>query len=264
MGQSSIGSSPNPNQTPPRQSPHKQKVIGAVIGVLVLHVGVLWALANMPPMQLRPIEPTPPLKVKFVKIAEKPIPEPIKPKPKPEPKPEPKKEMPKPKQVKIAEKTQEAPKKKEKVQQTKKQTDRTEQEQNNTQKLTTTTTTTTTTQRTQQTQTEQKNDKPDDKPKEKVVDTSPRNLGDAASVAWKSKPKPRLKAKDLEDVTNPMVVIRIDVDETGRIKARIKQSSGSPKVDKEVIRAVQAARFHPYKENGVAMPFYAEQPFQLQ
>lgn len=263
MGQSSVGSSPNPNQTPPK---HSQKVIGAVVAVLVLHVGALWALANLPPMKLRPIEPTPPVKVKFVKIAEKPIPEPIKPKPKPkpEPKPEPKMEKPKPKQVKIAEKTQEAPKKKEKVQQTKKQTDRTEQEQNNTQKLTTTTTTTTTTQRTQQTQTEQKNDKPDDKPKEKVVDTSPRNLGDAASVAWKSKPKPRLKAKDLEVVTNPMVVIRIDVDETGRIKARIKQSSGSPKVDKEVIRAVQAARFHPYTENGVAVPFYAEQPFQLQ
>ncbi len=258
MGQSSLTSSPNSK---------KPKIIAAIVAVVVAHTGVLWALSHMEPLQLRPLEPTPPVKVKFVKIAEKPLPEPIKPKPKPkpEPKPEPKKEKPKPKkQVKIAEKTQEAPKKKEKVQQTKKQTDRTEQEQNNTQKLTTTTTTTTTTQRTQQTQTEQKNDQPDEKPKEKVVDTSPRNLGDAASVAWKSKPKPRLKAKDLEDVTNPMVVIRIDVDETGRIKARIKQSSGSPKVDKEVIRAVQAARFHPYKENGVAMPFYAEQPFQLQ
>lgn len=256
MGQSSLTSSPNSK---------KPKIIAAIVAVVVAHTGVLWALSHMEPLQLRPLEPTPPVKVKFVKIAEKPLLEPIKPKPKPkpEPKPEPKKEKPKPKQVKIAEKTQEAPKKKEKVQQTKKQTDRTEQEQNNTQKLTTTTTTTTTTQRTQQTQTEQKNDKPDEKPKEKV-DNTPRNLGDAASVSWKRKPKPKINAKDLEDVTNSVVIIRIDVDEKGRIKARIKQSSGSPKVDKEVIRAVQAARFQPYTENGAAVPFFAEQPFQLQ
>lgn len=256
MGQSSLTSSPNSK---------KPKIIATIVAVVVAHTGVLWALSHMEPLQLRPLEPTPPVKVKFVKIAEKPLLEPIKPKPKPkpEPKPEPKKEKPKPKQVKIAEKTQEAPKKKEKVQQTKKQTDRTEQEQNNTQKLTTTTTTTTTTQRTQQTQTEQKNDKPDEKPKEKV-DNTPRNLGDAASVSWKRKPKPKINAKDLEDVTNSVVIIRIDVDEKGRIKARIKQSSGSPKVDKEVIRAVQAARFQPYTENGAAVPFFAEQPFQLQ
>lgn len=256
MGQSSVGSSPNPNQTQPK---HKQKVIIAVVAVLVAHVGALWALANMPPMQLRPIEPTPPVKVKFVKIVEKPLPEPIKPKPKPkpEPKPEPKKEMPKPKkQVKIAEKTQEAPKKKEKVQQVKEKAPDKKVEMPPAETKVTTSTSV------RETVKEQPKEVVQEQPKE--IDTSPRNLGDAASVAWKSKPKPRLKAKDLEDVTNPMVVVRIDVDETGRIKARIKQSSGSPKVDKEVIRAVQAARFHPYKENGVAMPFYAEQPFQLQ
>ena len=252
MGQSSVGSSPNPNQTQPK---HKQKVIIAVVAVLVAHVGALWALANMPPMQLRPIEPTPPVKVKFVKIVEKPLPEPPKPEP-PKPKPEPPKEKPKPKKVQIAEKPKEPPKKKEKVQQVKEKAPDKKVEMPPAETKVTTSTSV------RETVKEQPKEEVKEQPKE--VDTSPRNLGDAASVAWKSKPKPRLKAKDLEDVTNPMVVVRIDVDETGRIKARIKQSSGSPKVDKEVIRAVQAARFHPYKENGVAMPFYAEQPFQLQ
>lgn len=252
MGQSSVGSSPNPNQTQPK---HKQKVIIAVVAVLVAHVGALWALANMPPMQLRPIEPTPPVKVKFVKIVEKPLPEPPKPEP-PKPKPEPPKEKPKPKKVQIAEKPKEPPKKKEKVQQVKEKAPDKKVEMPPAETKVTTSTSV------RETVKEQPKEEVKEQPKE--VDTSPRNLGDAASVAWKSKPKPRPKAKDLEDVTNPMVVVRIDVDETGRIKARIKQSSGSPKVDKEVIRAVQAARFHPYKENGVAMPFYAEQPFQLQ
>ena len=253
MGQSSVGSSPNPNQTQPK---HKQKVIIAVVAVLVAHVGALWALANMPPMQLRPIEPTPPVKVKFVKIVEKPLPEPPKPEP-PKPKPEPPKEKPKPKKVQIAEKPKEPPKKKEKVQQVKEKAPDKKVEMPPAETKVTTSTSV------KETVKEQPK-KEEVKEEPKKVDTSPRNLGDAASVAWKSKPKPRLKAKDLEDVTNPMVVVRIDVDETGRIKARIKQSSGSPKVDKEVIRAVQAARFHPYTENGVAMPFYAEQPFQLQ
>ena len=166
------------------------------------------------------------------------------------------KEKPKPKKVQIAEKPKEPPKKKEKVQQVKeKAPDKKVVMPPAETKVTTSTSV-------RETVKEQPKEEVKEQPKK--VDTSPRNLGDAASVAWKSKPKPRLKAKDLEDVTNPMVVVRIDVDETGRIKARIKQSSGSPKVDKEVIRAVQAARFHPYTENGVAMPFYAEQPFQLQ
>lgn len=252
MGQSSIGSSPNPNQTPPRQSPHKQKVIGAVIGVLVLHVGVLWALANMPPMQLRPIEPTPPVKVKFVKIVEKPEPKPEPPKPKPEPP----KEKPKPKKVQISEKPKEPPKKKEKVQQVKEKAPEKKVEMPFVESKVTTSTSV------KQTVQEKPKEVVQEQPKE--VDTSPRNLGDAASVAWKRKPKVRIDNSDLKRVYNTTVIIRIDVDDQGRIKARIKQSSGDSRVDRELIRAVQAARFHPYTENGVAMPFYAEQPFQLQ
>ena len=96
------------------------------------------------------------------------------------------------------------------------------------------------------------------------LDLSPRNLGDAAGVAWKRKPKPSIEAKDLEKVTNSVVVLRIDVDANGKIKARVVQSSGNPKVDREMVRSVQAAQFQPYKENGVAVPFFAEQPFRVQ
>ena len=255
MGQSSVGSSPNPNQTQPKQPKHKQKVIIAVVTVLVAHVGALWALANMPPMQLRPIEPTPPVKVKFVKIVEKPLPEPPKPEP-PKPKPEPPKEKPKPKKVQIAEKQKEPPKKKEKVQQVKEKAPEKKVEMPFVESKVTTSTSV------KQTVQEKPKEVVQEQPKE--VDTSPRNLGDAASVAWKRKPKVRIDNSDLKRVDNTTVIIRIDVDDQGRIKARIKQSSGDSRVDRELIRAVQAARFHPYTENGVAMPFYAEQPFQLQ
>ncbi|KAF7276208.1 hypothetical protein GWI33_010816, partial [Rhynchophorus ferrugineus] len=183
MGQLSVVTSPNPGN-------RKQKIIAATVAVLVAHAGVLWALANMSPVQLRPIEPPKPVKVKFVKIVEPPKLEQPKPEP-PKPKPKPK-EPPKPKQVKIVEKPLPPPKKVEKVQQVKTPT-----------------------------------------------------------------PEPRVELPKVESTV-------VTTSTVGKIKARVVQSSGDAKVDREVVRAVQAGQFYPYKENGVAVPFFAEQPFHLQ
>ena len=68
---------------------------------------------------------------------------------------------------------------------------------------------------------------------------------------------------DLKCISNNTMAIRMDVDAKGNIKARIRQSSGCDKVDREFVRAVQNAQFYPYKENGVAVPFFAEQSFAL-
>lgn len=215
----------------------------------------------MAPLELRPLEPPKPVQVKFVKIVEKPKAEEPKPKP-PEPKPPEKpKEPPKPKQVKIVEKPKPLPPKKvEKVQQVKAPTPEPQVElpQPETKVFTTTTVVQPTP---QPAPVPTPAPQPDPAPQ---VDLSPRDLGDAAGVAWKRKPKPRLTQNDLKNVSNTAVIVRIDVDAKGRIKARIVQSSGDAKVDREVIRAVQAGQFQPYTENGVAIPFFAEQPFHLQ
>lgn len=50
-------------------TPHsmKKKIITALVAVVIGHVGVLWAVSHMKPIELKPIEKEP-LKVKFVKI----------------------------------------------------------------------------------------------------------------------------------------------------------------------------------------------------
>ncbi len=244
MGQSSVGSSPNPNQT-------------HVVAVLVAHVGALWALANMSPMQLRPIEPTPPVKVKFVKIVEKPLPEPPKPEP-PKPKPEPPKEKPKPKKVQIAEKPKEPPKKKEKVQQVKeKAPEKVEMPPAET-KVTTSTSV-------KETVKEQPK-KEEVKEEPKKVDTSPRNLGDAASVKWKREPhiskaavSRYLKKEDgIVEVT-----AKISGDSKGKVtNVVLTKSSGIPAFDEYIIKQIKKGSFHPYMEEGQAYAFVAPpQPF---
>lgn len=101
--------------------------------------------------------------------------------------------------------------------------------------------------------------------KEKPETTiSPASLESSQVPEWKRQPKPRLNASDLSAISNSEPILRVDVNESGGIKASIVSSSGSDKVDNELLRAVQQARFQPYIENGVAASFYAEIPFALQ
>jgi len=60
------------------------------------------------------------------------------------------------------------------------------------------------------------------------------------------------------------IVVLIEADEKGKItNARVTKSTGVAALDEKILRAVRSAKFKPYKENGVAYPIRAEQPFEL-
>lgn len=240
----------SPMQTP---NPMKKKVLAALIAVVVGHMGVLWAVNHMKAPELKPIEKEP-LKVRFVKIQEPPKPLP------PKPKEEPKKEPTKPKEVKIVEKPQPTPPKKvEKVQQVKKA--EVVKPTETPVKPTVTTTIT-----------EKKVEKPVVQPEQAKpvtqaapADTSPKSVSIGGSgVQWSRSPKPVYSNQDLQG-ENRRVVVLIEANEKGSIvNARITRSSGVPALDEKILRAVKGAKFKPYKENGVAYPIRAEQPFDLE
>ena len=258
----------------------KNKILAALGAVVIGHAGVLFALTHMKPVELKPLTPPKPIQVRLI--------DPPKPKVEP-PKPV---QPPKPKEVKIQDAPPPPPKKVEKIEQVKKEVVKPKVVQ-----PPKPTKVETPPPVIPPVVTEVVTPKPPvviekpvvveapptppappapptppappapvapPAPPAPAVDMTPRNLGSGASAAWKRAPKPKLMQTDLADVTSNVVVLRIDVDEKGRIKARVVQSSGSSKVDKEMVRAVQAASFHPYKENGVAVPFFAEQSFHVQ
>ena len=244
----------SPLQTP---NPMKKKALAALIAVVVGHMGVLWAVNHMKAPELKPIEKEP-LKVRFVKIQEPP--KPLTPKPKEEPK----KEPTKPKEVKIVEKPQPTPPKKvEKVQQVKKaEVVKPVVKPTETPVKPTVTTTIT----------EKKVEKPVVQPEQakpvtqaEPADTSPKSVSIGGSgVQWSRSPKPVYSNQDLQG-ENRRVVVLIEANEKGSIvNARITRSSGVPALDEKILRAVKGAKFKPYKENGVAYPIRAEQPFDLE
>ena len=252
----------------PPPSSKKNKLLVALGVVMVGHVGVLFALANMAPLELKPIVPPKPIQVRIVQPKPKEIPKPPKPV-----------EPPKPKEVKVVDTPPPPPKKVEKVEQVKKETPKPKVVQPPKPVVTPPTPTPPVVIETPPVPTPPvvvAKPEPVPPPPAPVappappeppappVNMSPRDLGDASGVSWKRKPKPSVDAKELESITNNVVILRIDVDDKGRIKARVIQSSGNPKIDREMVRAVQAAQFQPYKENGVAVPFYATQPFRVQ
>ncbi|WP_151814926.1 energy transducer TonB family protein [Acinetobacter soli] len=245
------------NSTPPNSpNPMKKKVITALVAVVIGHAGVLWAVNQMKSPELKPIEQKP-LNVRFVKIQAPP------PRP-PEPKPEPKKEQPKPikevKEVKVVEKVAPPPKKVEKVQQVKQAETPKQVVKNEPQvdfKPVTTTTTVT------EKVVEKAKPQPAAQPQVNR-DPSPKSVSiGGAGVQWSRTPRPSYTNRDLQGQTRSIVVM-IEADETGKIiNARITRSSGVPALDDKILRAVRSAKFKPYKENGVAYPIRAEQPFDL-
>ena len=90
-----------------------------------------------------------------------------------------------------------------------------------------------------------------------------RSIG-GSGVQWSRSPKPVYSNQDLQG-ENRRVVVLIEANEKGSIvNARITRSSGVPALDEKILRAVKGAKFKPYKENGVAYPIRAEQPFDLE
>ncbi|WP_179994972.1 energy transducer TonB [Acinetobacter sp. YH16053] len=240
----------------------KKKVVTALAVVALGHVGVLWALGQMQTPTLKPIEKEP-LKVRFVKIQEQPKPLP------PQPKAEPQPEKPKPqpvKEVPVVEKPLlPPPKKVEKVQQVKKAeapkpvAKPVEKPVERVVKPAPVATVT-------ETKVVQAAPKPTPAPvaPAPVVPAAPKTVSIGGSgVQWSRSPKPTYSNRDLQGETRTVVVL-IEANEKGAIThAQITRSSGLPALDQKILRAVRSAKFKPYKENGVAYPIRAEQPFEL-
>lgn len=84
-----------------------------------------------------------------------------------------------------------------------------------------------------------------------------------SSISWLRKPQVRITDEQI-DGKSFQIIVRVHVNTFGRIeRTEITKSSGIPSIDRKVERAVMASKFRPYKENGVAMPFIAEQPFRF-
>lgn len=243
----------------PNPSSFKKKMITTVVVVALGHVVTLWGISHMKAPELHKIEKEP-LKVRFVQIKNEPLP--------PQPKAEPKTE-PKPKEVKIVEQAPPPPKPKkvEKVHQVKaeaakpvaKVVEKTEP------KVEPTIITEVVTP-----------PKPTAAPAPVVVEappaptpapaapTGPKSVSIGGSgVQWSRSPRPQYSNKDLGNETRHLV-IEIFADTSGKVtNARIVKSSGLAALDEKILRSVRSAKFKPYKENGIAYPIRAEQPFEL-
>ena len=244
-------SSTAPLHTPP---PMKKKVIAAILAVIVAHVGVLWAVSQMKAPELPQIKKEP-LKVKFVKIKEPPPP------PKELPKP---KEPPKPKQVKIVEKELPPPKKVEKVVEVKKaETKKVVEKTVKAEPAPVVSTTVTTTVTAKTTPKADPEPAPKAEKEAEPVQSSPKSVSIGGSgVQWSRSPKLSFKSSEL--TSSCRVVISIKANEKGSVtSASVKNSSCSPELTNKVSNSVRNAKFKPYKENGIAYPISAEQPFDL-
>ena len=82
-------------------------------------------------------------------------------------------------------------------------------------------------------------------------------------VSWSKQPYVRFRDSELRGQDRKMMV-RISADTSGKItSAVIEQSSGLGSLDQKILNAIKNAKFRPYKENGVALPFTVSQPFNL-
>ncbi len=271
MSQSPASMLPTPN-------PMKKKVLAALMAVVIGHVGVLFVVSQMKTPELKKIEKDP-IKIRFVQIKEDapPPPPPAEPvKPQVQPKPEPKVVKPQPvvKPKVIAEKpkpkTENAKKVVENTQEKQKlEKERLEQERQNQERLDQ--------QKREQAQREQaQRDQAERERKaqeqaqaerdrlarEQAARNTPRDLSQG-QISWVRSPKPSYTNKDLQG-SDRSIVVAVEADTSGRItNVRVIKSSGISALDQKIVRSVKSARFKPYKENGVAYPFKAEQPFEL-
>ena len=271
MSQSLASATQNPN-------PMKKKVLSALIAVAIGHVGVLFAISQMQGPELKKIEKEP-LKVRFVKITEDAPPPPPPPadpvKPKVQPKPEPKVVEPQPvvKPKIIAEKPQPKVEKAKPIvveddtqEKLKREQERLEQQRLNQERIEQ--------QKREQAQREQaqreqaqreqqaREQAERERREQEARNNTPRNLSQG-QISWVRSPKPAYTNQDLQG-SDRTIVVSISADATGRVTdVRIVRSSGVDSLDQKVVRAVRGSKFRPYKENGVAYPFKAEQPFEL-
>ena len=247
----------------PNFTPMKKKVIAVIAAVIIGHTGMMWALKNVKPIELKPLEKEP-LKVRFVKIQEQ-----------PKPKIEPEKEKPKPKEVKIVEKKLPPPpsKKVEKIEQAKTPEPQKQVNKPVESSVQSNIITTNSSEKKITTPVVEPVNVPVENPTPKpaaapATQKGPKTVSIGSGIEWRSSPKPNVNAlqrKNRDSLGQTFnVVVRINADEKGNITSAILvKKSENESVNNEVIRAVKAAKFKPYKEGGVAYPIVADQPFSI-
>ena len=245
--------------TPPS---FKKKMLTTLVVVALGHAVTLWGISHMKAPELHKIEKEP-LQVRFVKIKQE---QALPPTPKAEPKTE-----PKPKEVKIVEQAPPPkPQKIEKVHQVKTETAKPVQrvvEKTETKVEPTIVTEVVTPPKPTPTPAPvvvEAPPQPAPAPVAPAAPTGPKSVSIGGSgVQWSRSPKPQYTSKDLQGEER-RVVVEITADQTGKVtNARIVTSSGLAALDEKILRSVRSARFKPYKENGIAYPIKAEQPFDL-
>lgn len=266
------------SSTPNLQRPQpdmKKKIIIALMAVAVGHIGVLWGVSQIKTAELKPIEKKP-IKVKLVKIKEEfvpppPPPPPTKPiKPKVEPKPEP---IPVVKPKVIAQKNEKTKEKvifqddtlekqkleKDRLEKDRLERDRQKREQDERDRQKREQDERDRQKREQDERDRQKREQDENSKKPRMVSEgdvswSRRPIIDAAQVVKWLKPEDGVKTIKLE----------ITSDGTGKVMSvKLLQGSGFSSLDSYVVKQTNAAKFKPYKENGVSVPFVVRQNFSV-
>ena len=236
------------NVTSAKKLSYKALVIMLI--VILAHISVLTLLANMKPMSIRMPEPPKPVEVRFVELS--------KPKP-PEPVPTPPKPQPKPKEVKVvAEQPKPKPLPKPKP-------------------ILTTPTPSAQPQAVVTAPPEPEAEpepelpkqlealKPPPAPPTKVA-PKPQPVAAAQmidGVSYIRPPRLQISDNDLKGQSRT-VKLRISISATGKVEdIQVVSSSGLTPLDEKVARALRKAIFTPHRVDGVAVPVYTIQPFEL-
>ncbi len=255
-------------KTPAKATAMQRRALVIVLVVLAAHVIVLAALATFSTKPLAQPEPPKPIAVRFVQVTPPKQPEPQKPKlekPKPQkPKELPKKQV-KPKDMKVVE-VQPKPKPASKPK---------------TKPVLTTKTTSTQKQAVVLPALTDEEIKPKPEP-ETEVKPKPESKTETKSkpepdptpltppapilvegVSYIKPPRLSITERDLKGQART-VKLKINIGKTGKVEAvQVVSSSGINALDQKVASALKKATFTPHRVNGVAIPVYTIQPFEL-
>lgn len=235
------------NVTSAKKLSYKALVIMLI--VILAHISVLTLLATMKPMSIRVPEPPKPVEVRFVELS--------KPKP-PEPVPTPPKPQPKPKEVKVvAEQPKPKPLPKPKP-------------------ILTTPTPSAQPQAvvaaTPEPEPKPEPPKPVEVPKPAPPPAPPAKVAPTPQppaaqmidgVSYIRPPRLQISDNDLKGQSRT-VKLRISISATGKVEdIQVVSSSGLIPLDEKVARALRKAIFTPHRVDGVAVPVYTIQPFEL-
>lgn len=242
--------------------PARPRALGTVVVVLLAHVAVLAALASLQPVALKMPETPKPMEVRFIQLEQpkprQPEPEPAKPKAEPKPKPKPKqvkvvkqqpKPLPKPRPVLASPTVPERPQPviapqaaplPEPVKPVVPEP------------------------------APQPLARPEPKPQPTAPQaTAPQPAATAATpqlvegVSYIRQPRLEISDRDLKGQARTLK-LKISIAASGKVdEVQVITSSGLTALDQKVARALKRATFTPHRVNGIAVPVYTIQPFEL-